>query len=329
MNSTTHFHTNYTSSGVGSTYTKVSIEIDGFGMFCVIRNKNTGMIQRQVYMPGNYNTRNYIGLSYNGYFDGVDSLKQAWSGIDDEDKNNILDCVNNHLASGFRRFVKKYNGIPTVAPLDENDVYAHLRKLRQELCEMNGNSYSVPTSPNGAESTTPVGTVSGFASMSWGAVKLASLSSNDLQSIMEMINDRCNPEEGVEYKGKTYRVMSDDNGRMVLRMLQGDAVFTSGKDFHVNDSEKQPKPVATTPPKPKRRTKRMAFMMNNENLTEFVNGCYYKFVKELNADFITILNDANEERTVSRSRVSLLDVYDQPPFEEEMANEETSCPPVF
>ena len=82
-------------------------------------------------------------------------------------------------------------------------------------------------------------------------------------------------------------------------------------------NEKQPKPVA--PPKPKRRTKRMALMMNNESLTEFVNGCYYKFVKDVSNDFVAILNDANEERTVSRSRVSLIDVYDQPPFEEATA----------
>lgn len=317
MNFTTHFHTNYTSNGVGSTHTKVSIEIDGFGMFCVIRNKNTGTIQRQSYMPGRYNTKNYIGLSCNGYFNGVDSLKQAWSGIDDGDKNSIVDCVNNHLVSGFRRFVKKYNEMsnttPNVAPLNVNEVCDYLRAL---IRQMNGNA---PIIPDGADSTTTVGTVSEFTSMNWGEVKLASLSSNDLQSIMEMINDKNNPEEGVEYNGNTYRVMNDDSGRMVLRMLHGNDAFMSGKDCHVNDNEKQPKPVATTPQKPMRRTKRMAFMTNNENLTEFVNGCYYKFVKELNADFITILNDANEERTVSRSRVSLLDVYDQPPFEEVMS----------
>ena len=56
--------------------------------------------------------------------------------------------------------------------------------------------------------------------------------------------------------------------------------------------------------------------MNNENLTEFVNGCYYQFVKECVGGYIKILNDANEERTVSKSRVSLIDVYDQPPLEE-------------
>jgi hypothetical protein len=152
--------------------------------------------------------------------------------------------------------------------------------------------------------------------MSWGTVKLDTLSSFDLQSILELINYKGNPEEGVEYKGNTYRVMNDDSGRMVLRTLRRDVTRESDNGFHVNDNEKQPKPVV--PPKPMRRTKRMAFMINNENLTEFVNGCYYKFVKELNADFITILNDASEERTVSRSRVSLLDVYDQPPFEEVM-----------
>lgn len=316
MHFTTHFHTNYTSSGVGSTYTKVSIEIDGFGMFCVIRNKNTGRIQRQAYLLLEYGTRNYIGLSRTGYFNGVDSLKQAWAGLNDADKSNILDCVNN-LDSGFRRFVRKYKEISGTTPPDENEVHSYLNML---VFVMNGDSTVVPTSNNDAENATTVGTAGESTSRNWVEAKISELSSNDLENIMKMIYDKENPEEGVEYKGNTYRVMRDDSGRMVVRMLQKDATCENGNSVPVNDNEKQPKPVAVaTPLKPKRRTKRMAFMTNNENLTEFVNGCYYKLVKEVNCDFVTILNDANEERTVSKSRVNLVDVYDQPPFEEAIA----------
>ena len=317
MNFTAHFHTNYTSSGVGPTYTKVSIEVDGFGMFCVIRNKNTGRVQKQTYMSGDYGTRNYIGLSKNGYFNGVDSLKQAWPGMADDDRRSILDCVNSYLASCLIRFGKKCKEKPMETPFDVSEAYANLRKLLQELFEMNDSSSSVPTGHDDAESNAMDCTDRGFASMNWVEAKISSLSSNDLKSIMQMIYDKENPEEGVEYNGNAYRVMNDDSGRMVLRVLQKDATCEGDSGFTANDDERQSKPVATTiPPKPKRTTKRMAFMMNNENLTEFVNGCYYRLVRELNDSYITILNDANEERTVSRSRVSLLDVYDQPPFEE-------------
>ena len=312
MNFTTHFHTNYTSSGVGATYTKVSVEIDGFGMFCVIRNKNTGRIQRQAYLLLEYGTRNYIGLSHKGYFNGVDSLKQAWAGLNDADKSNILDCVNN-LDSGFRRFVRKYKEISGTTPPDENEVHSYLNML---IFVMNGDSTVIPTSHNDAENTTTVGTSSESTSRNWVEAKISELSSNDLQSIMQMIYEKENPEEGVEYKGDRYRLMYDDNGKMIIRMLKKDSTCEGGNGLTANGRKQQNLVVIPAPPKPKRNTKRMAFMVNNENLTEFVNGCYYQFVKECVGGYIKILNDANEERTVSKSRVSLLDVYDQPPFEE-------------
>ena len=316
MNFTAHFHTNYTSSGVGSTYTKVSIEVDGFGMFCVIRNKNTGRVQKQTYMPGDYSARNYIGLSKKGYFNGVDSLKQAWSGMADDDRRSILDCVNSYLASCLIRFGKKCKETPTETPFDVSEAYANLRKLLQELFEMNDSSSSVPTGHDDAESNATDCTDRGFASMNWVEAKISSLSNNDLKSIMQMIYEKENPEEGVEYKGNRYRVMYDDNGKMIIRMLKKDSTCEGGNGLTVNDRKQQKIAVIPAPPKPKRNTKRMAFMMNNENLTEFVNGCYYQFLKECGGGYIKILNDANEERTVSKSRVSLIDVYDQPPFEE-------------
>ena len=309
MNFTAHFHTNYTSSGVGATYTKVSVEIDGFGMFCVIRNKNTGMIQRQAYMSGKYTMRHYIGLSHKGYFDGVDSLKRAWSRIDDADKNYILGCVKYSLTSSFRQFSKKYQEISGMPSPEENEVYTYLNNLRQALDEMSRYSFSTSASSDSADSTAVVGATTA----NWDIVKINELSTQDLQNIIAIINDNGNPEEGIEYKGNRYCVICDDDGRRIIRVIRGNANCESVNGF-VNDNEKQPKPVA--PPKPKRRTKRMALMMNNESFTEFVNGCYYQFVKECGGGYIKILNDANEERTVSKSRVSIIDVYDQPPFEE-------------
>ena len=126
MNFTVHFHKNYTSSGIGTAYTKVSVEIDGFGMFCVIRNKKTGKIQRQAYATGKYSTRNYIGLSRVGYFKGVDGL--AWQGMDDADKRGIVECVNS-LPSSFRRFSKKCTAILNLSSL----VYDYLKSLRQRF----------------------------------------------------------------------------------------------------------------------------------------------------------------------------------------------------
>ena len=307
MNFTVHFHKNYTSSGIGTAYTKVSVEIDGFGMFCVIRNKKTGKIQRQAYATGKYGTRNYIGLSRVGYFKGVDGL--AWQGMDDADKRGIVECVN-ALPSSFKMFSKKYNGISNLSLR----VLDYLKSLRQQFYLMNIDSTTgVPS--DDAENTVTVGATSESTSNKWVEVSIASLSSNDLPSILKMISEGKNPEEGVEYKGDRYRLICED-GKWILRKLRMDSTCEGGNGLTANGRRQQKPVVIPAPPKPKRNTKRMAFMVNNGNLTEFVNGCYYQFVKECGGGYIKILNDANEERTVSKSRVSLIDVYDQPPLEE-------------
>ena len=307
MNFTVHFHKNYTSSGIGTAYTKVSVEIDGFGMFCVIRNKKTGKIQRQAYATGKYGTRNYIGLSRVGYFKGVDGL--AWQGMDDADKRGIVECVN-ALPSSFRRFSKKYNGISNLSLR----VLDYLKSLRQRFCLMNNDSFSSAPSDDEGNATT-VGATGESTSKKWVEVSIASLSSNDLPNILKMISEENDPEEGVEYKGDRYRLICD-GGKWVLRKLRMDSTCEGGNGLTANGRRQQKIVAIPAPPKPKRNTKRMAFMVNNENLTEFVNGCYYQFVKECGGGYIKILNDANEERTVSKSRVSLIDVYDQPPLEE-------------
>lgn len=310
MNFTVHFHTNYTSSGIGSAYTKVSVEIDGFGMFCVIRNKKTGKIQRQAYVFGKYGKRNYIGLSSVGYFKGLDGL--AWQGMDDADKRGIVECVNS-LPSSFKLFRKKCTIILNVSSL----VNDYLKSLRQRFYLMNIDSFSSAPS-DGAGNAVTVGATRESTSKKWVEVSIASLSSNDLPSILKMISEGKNPEEGVEYKGDRYRLICDD-GKWILRKLRMDSTCEGGNGLTANGRKQQKIAVIPAPPKPKRNKKRMAFMMNNENLTEFVNGCYYQFVKECGGGYIKILNDANEERTVSKSRVSIIDVYDQPPLEDVMA----------
>ena len=220
-----------------------------------------------------------------------------------------MECVN-ALPSSFKMFSKKCTAILNVSSL----VNDYLKSLRQQFYLMNNDSFNSAPSDDEGNATT-VGATSESISKKWVEVSIASLSSNDLPNILKMISEENDPEEGVEYKGDRYRLICDD-GKWILRKLRMDSTCEGGNGLTAN-GRKQQKPVAIpAPPKPKRNTKRMAFMMNNENLTEFVNGCYYQFVKECGGGYIKILNDANEERTVSKSRVSLVDVYDQPPLEE-------------
>lgn len=63
-----------------------------------------------------------------------------------------------------------------------------------------------------------------------------------------------------------------------------------------------------------RKTIQMAQMLDNKNLTEFVNGCFYRIVNNNTANqFIGIANDNGETRMVKRNRVNIVNIYAEPP----------------
>ena len=69
-----------------------------------------------------------------------------------------------------------------------------------------------------------------------------------------------------------------------------------------------------------RKLVKMALITDASGLTEFIKGELYK-VKDTGlsdrSEFITILNDKGDERELRRRRVTIVEVYDTPPVEEE------------
>lgn len=321
MNCTTYFHTNYTSSNV-EYYTKVSIDVGSIGLFCVVRNKN-GSLQRQryIYSQKSYNCRWYRGNSQNGFYKDLQNLD--WSNLSDEEKNNLHECVK-HLKHAKAYF------IPAVAKLSQEDFdylndYVNGLIMDFEYLYQNGTlptQSAIPTATTTAtaetQSTsateedtqssetpveipaeTPVETPT--ETDEWTDIDLSILTHDDLRNIIEMIQANDNPDGGIAYNGKTYTIINE-NGNMILKVK--DAVSITTETPTEKPTEK---PIV-------RKTVQMAQMLDNKNLTEFVNGCFYRIVNNNTANqFIGISNDKGETRMVKRNRVSIINVFAEPP----------------
>lgn len=77
----------------------------------------------------------------------------------------------------------------------------------------------------------------------------------------------------------------------------------------------EPKPQTAETPvgNVTRKTVAMAQMVDNTNLTEFVNGCFYKIVECGKNGYVGLLTDKGEKRLVREGRVIIADVFAEPP----------------
>lgn len=302
-----YFHTNYSSNGKPEKYVKISVLIDGIGLFCTIVNKNTKALQCQKYVFKNgepANKRNYIGVTTEGFHDGIFALSSNWSQISDEDKHLFMTCAN-MLGKAFRQFC-----FATPTPLDattQQETRDHINMLRGNVFNLlNGQAVTNPTPTMPQVAPQPQATAPQIEPK-WVTLKFSTIPVEDLNEIIKKINTDGNPVAGIEHNGKRYRCVLNDKGTVELRTLDATAQVAP-------QATPEPMPqVVTRPVAPQRRKTRKAQMRDNANLTEFVNGCYYRILKELGNGFISIANDNGEERTVRTNRLNIVEVYDEAP----------------
>lgn len=311
MNCTPYFHTNYTSSNTDY-YTKVSIEVGNIGLFCVVRNKHNGSLQHQRYLyaqkPCNY--RWYRGNSQDGFYKGLDNLD--WANISDEEKHNLYECVKS-LRFAKARFTSVAN--LSAEDFDYLNDYVNGLIMDFEYLVQNGTlpaQSAIPAPPaitataentqsNETETQATMPTATPAETDEWTDIDLSVLTRDDLRNIIEKIQVNGNPDNGIVYNGKTYAI-ANENGNMILKVKN--AVSTTVATQATTPAEK---PIV-------RKTIQMAQMLDNKNLTEFVNGCFYRIVNNNTANqFIGIANDNGETRMVKRNRVSVLNIYAEPP----------------
>ena len=295
MNNTIYFHTNYTSSRCDY-YTKVSVEMQGKGVFCVVCNKKDGSLMHQKYAwdtSYSKNARRYIGLTREGLYIDLNMLASNWSKIGDKEKIELLSCVRG-LPYAFTRFFRSNAGVLTKDEAREVENLCD-NVVKTVVGFANGNaSAENATADYKAE----------VVEEKWSQVGLETLTKNDLTAIITKIQENGNPAEGVEYNGKRYAVVND-NGMMMLKVRE--TVKTVAK------AEETAKAEPAKPTAPSRKSVNMAFMVDNANLTEFVNGCFYKIVACPHSGYVGLLNDKGEERFVKSERVNIVSVFTEPP----------------
>lgn len=303
MNYNDYFHANYTSNGIGS-YIKISIEIIGKGMFTVIMNKATKAVQCQKYLPSQIEGRLYCGMKQDCFMRGLSGVKAKWNMLPRESQDLLLECAN-CLSKSFRKF-EAGSGVLFTSE-EQNEVFRHIRAIRGFILDLHdGKNPEVPEKTNTLEKKS-------VNTDEWTDVQISTLSAQDLSKIIEKVSEEGNPEFGVEYNGRKYKIVKDEHNGMTLK-AKSEVTYTDiYHDEHATVCDKSIKVVPKEEYAPPRKKTKKVQMRDNSNLTEFINGCYYKLVREVDTNFIKILNDKGEERTISRERLAIVEVYDEPP----------------
>ena len=291
MNKSIYFHTNYTSSRCDY-YTKVSVEISGRGMFCVVCNKKDGSLMHQQYgycIDAKKRARRCMGLDRHGLCEGYDELDGAWINLDDKTREEVHKCTMS-LPNAFRALCKSQSFTND----EKNEICTFVAGMQSKV-----NSLFTSALLNGeCESEWTEEEKANMDSWHWEDVELRSMGKFDLASIMHGLQQSIDGE--TRYNGIRYRVVGVAGG-MKLQCLKPNEVVAKEKTQR------------NEPATPARKTMKMALMVDNSNLTEFVNGCFYKIVAGDKDGYVRLLNDRGEERLVRKERVSMADIYVEPP----------------
>ena len=292
-----YYHTNYKSIGSSTDcYTKVSIEIPGRGAFCTIVNHETGGVQCQCYVYSKRPRKSsyFYGKGTIGMFKDLDSLVESWGSLSEIQAKSMETCIM-YLKKAVRKYIDEDESLYGI---EEADAKNHVDKLVETFTE------KISALKNGDVEASNSGT-----EMKWEVIDTYSLSREDMGRLVKEINDNGNPEDGTPFNGKLYSIQSDMNGVARVMVLKS-APVTSQNVFI------QEKPVA--PVRIRKRVQK-AMMIDCGDLTEFINGCYYKIVSNAHMDgmdFVNIQNDNGESRCILKNRVKIVDVFDEAPLEE-------------
>ena len=342
-----HFHHNFNSNGLDTHYTKISVElVEKNAMFCVIINKANGNETHQKF--SGVNKRRFVGNNEDGYYNGFGALKADWDKLSKDDRNLFVKACNG-LPTSFLKYVKE--NPEAFITTERDEIYKSLYNLRDDFYELLAGAEATTAEPvttstvtSGAtttitsgETTTVTVTSGAFKTAepmtvvepvsttvpvpvsttvpvpvanAWETIRLCEFSANKLSDIIGIINENGIDGE-IDYDGSVYRTVKNGNSFSLQRKTA-----TEPTEPTCAITEPTPKPQ----PKQKQRKKvSMAYLTDNANLTEFVNGCFYKFVEGKTIDgeqYAIVLNDKGEERKLLSKRVNIIDVFDAPPREE-------------
>jgi hypothetical protein len=240
--------------------------------------------------------------------------------IDYSSRELMYYCAS-HIFRAAKRLCKQLGG---TAQFDSISNYAS--ELYRQIGELFHNGSCNPAALDAFSMPSPVQTrttetetpATPVDEPEWVRYQSGSISEIELSKILDFLRDEGNPDDGVEYNGKRYRLFSE-NGYLLLKTRDSVATATDAGNDELSIADiafDDGKPAMPEPtPNIFRNTKRMAFMVDDTDLTEFVKGCFYDICTDEihEPDFEILLNSEGDRRAVSKSRIEEVDVYTEPP----------------
>jgi len=264
-------------------------EIDNKGIFGVVYNPRTKKIQMQKHtFP--FNFKNLVKGSMPNLIacsnDKVDDLKKSWNAWSAEDRGGVDLCVKNLYFA-----YKKYLQLDTAFQSSTESL--ELAKDVQQFQKDFLNTFNDVNLGNQKTQTVNVG---------WHTIDVNDIDPLDLSTLAQKIANEKNPIDGVEFKGKIYRIFDNkDNHTLELQVFGGES---------------------NAPIKPQTNTQivrtfiKMVKMINASGLTDFVNGNFYqvKDVMYFDGKKYYLIEDNNGiAHHIANDRLKELTVYIEPP----------------
>lgn len=285
------FNENYESS---DKYIKVSVFMekdDKIGIFAVCYNPRTHKIQMQRYVnPNNVNmiVDGKIPCKIKCLDFDLSLLEKQWQYLEKDVKNAFKECVTS-LPKSFKKYLELDNEISADKTI-KNEIISKLNKCIQDFKDVYMKDY---TSEAEVEEE-PI--------ENWVEVQLKDMSSDDLCELTQKIANEKNPANGVEFKGKYYRIYNGGH-ELVLQVNS-----TNGGE-NTNENIIRPKV---------REFIRMAKMINADGLNDFIKGNFY-MVNDVNVyngeKYYLLTDNRGVNHSIAENRLQFVSVYTEPPTE--------------
>lgn len=269
----------------GSHYVKVSVT-EVHGMFTSLGIVDTGKTSIQSFAD---TTNEHIyGLTSTNNYTEDEFFNNAIYNTTPEVLFVLQKCVK-ELDRSFRNHTVKNN----IDVTEQGAVYQQLKEFRKRFEEAVSKAASnINNNTNNVVNE-------------WKSIDdiVNEVTPDELNNVVVNLNEH----KPAIFNGREYRII-EENNRAVLQYRE------IGNENRVAEiPEKQHIPIT---PVVVRKKEKLAYMVDTTGLSEFAEGQFYPII-ENNGDYYVLLNDDGEKRNIHRQRLQILEVFTEPPVEEE------------
>ena len=304
------YNANYQHYFTAGTATKVTMVIGNHGSFSALYNA----IEKKTKISRNYKDfpfYNRLFAKGERYFDNRTDIAKVFGNMEDWKKEGLQKCVC-ELRRAWQIFLAGDKFRTDCVPLtldEQNLVFAKIRDVEQKFMMMlQANQANTPANGGEGDANSTATTASGTE---FAKVSVSTLSEGEINFIQSLINEKASV-DGVSgvYNGKEYKLKQTETA---IELYCRDAVYTVADADNGGEGDADTASVQAD----ERATETMAVVDNDDGLTEFVKGEFYKVDGSSQTfggnTYHCLVNANGEKRFVSANRVRLVQVYQDAP----------------